>query len=104
MLAIYELYSRREALWKQMLAAVARVRYSKEPDSLGADEKATLERDLEEMIESLEELDVDYVKGIPLVKVAQDAPELRALWEQYHELGEQILDLQDEAEDEPNND
>ncbi len=80
---IQRIESERDQLWGRMLEALSEIHGL----SIGGPD--ALEAELSELVDSLEELDVENVGGIS----AHSG--LRKLWAQYHELGEQLLDIQD---------
>lgn len=79
--------SARNRLWSQMLDALAQARGLGGVDALDKDGRDALEIELRELLAAYEELDVENAEGI------STRTTLRMLWSQYHELGEQFLDI-----------
>ncbi len=79
--------SARNRLWSQMLDALAQARGLGGVDALDKDGRDALEIELRELLAVYEELDVENAEGI------STRTTLRKLWSQYHELGEQFLDI-----------
>ncbi len=86
--AIQRIESERSHLWSQMLEALSQTRGRGGVDALDKDGRHALEAELSELVDFWEELDVKYIWG-------HAHSDLQMLWHQYHELGEQLMDIRD---------